>query len=68
MEQRTYTYIRRKSQRGGARPNSGRKQKYGEETKTVTFRIPKSKIPFIKETIKYMLENELDNIDADSEY
>jgi hypothetical protein len=51
-----------KRNRGGSRPNSGRKQKYGEETKTITFRVPKSKIYFIKETIKYILENELDNI------
>jgi hypothetical protein len=50
-----------KRKKGGSRPNSGRKKKYGEETKTITFRVPKSKIHFIKETIKYILENELDN-------
>jgi hypothetical protein len=53
------------SQRGGARPNSGRKLKYNEPTKTVTFRVPKSKIEFIKHTIKYMLENELENMEVD---
>ena len=51
-----------KRARGGSRPNAGRKLKYGEETKTITFRVPKSKISFIKETIKYILNHELDNI------
>jgi hypothetical protein len=51
-----------KRARGGSRPNSGRKLKYGEETRTITFRVPKSKVSFIKETIKYILENELENI------
>jgi len=57
-------YQPRHSQRGGIRPNSGRKLKYNEPTKTVTFRVPKSKIEFIKQTIKYMLENELENMES----
>ncbi len=56
------TPINNQRKRGGSRPNSGRKLKYGEETKTITFRVPKSKVSFIKETIKYILENELNNI------
>lgn len=52
-----------KKQRGGARPNSGRKLKYGEETITMTFRVPKSKKDFVREAVQYILENELEDID-----
>ncbi len=33
---------------GGKRKNSGAKLKYGEPTKTVTFRIPESKVKEVK--------------------
>jgi hypothetical protein len=36
-----------KSNHGGKRPGAGRTQKYGEPTKTVSFRVPISLIPEI---------------------
>ncbi len=36
---------------GGKRQNSGAKKKYGEPTKTVTFRIPESKIKDVKKIV-----------------
>ncbi len=36
---------------GGKRKNSGAKLKYGEPTKTVTFRIPESKILKFKKLV-----------------
>lgn len=44
-----------KSKRGGARPNSGQKLKYSEETTTVSFRVPVSKTDEIKEIVKKKL-------------
>ena len=41
--------------RGGLRPGSGQKKKYGEETTTVAFRCPKSKIEELKAYIKAKL-------------
>jgi hypothetical protein len=41
-----------KSKRGGYRPNSGAKLKYGEETTTIAVRVPKSKAKEIKQVIK----------------
>lgn len=38
--------------RGGKRHGSGRKKKYGEETKTISFRIPISKITEVRKVIK----------------
>lgn len=43
-------------QRGGERPNSGRKKKYGEDTKLVTMRIPISRIDKVKKLVKNYLE------------
>jgi len=40
-----------KNNHGGKRPNSGAKQKYGEPTKSVTFRIPLSKIQTVKKVV-----------------
>lgn len=37
---------------GGKRANAGRKPKYGEETQTISFRVPKSKIDQIKQIVK----------------
>jgi hypothetical protein len=42
---------------GGRRAGSGAKLKYGEKTKTVTFRLPVSKIAEIRSMIKNELEN-----------
>ncbi len=59
-----------KSKRGGARPNAGRKKKYGEETRVLTIRVPKSIYPDIKKAVRQMskrpqiLENLLEAMDA----
>ncbi len=47
--------MKSKDNRGGYRPNSGAKLKYGEPTTTIAVRVPKSKVEVIKEVI----ENEL---------
>ena len=41
---------------GGKRENSGRKPKYDEETVTIAFRVPKSKVSEIKELVKSHLK------------
>jgi hypothetical protein len=45
-----------KSKRGGYRKGAGAKLKYGEETTTVSFRLPMSLIPEIKEIVKLKLK------------
>lgn len=42
---------------GGTRPNAGAKKKYGEPTKTVSFRVPESKVNEVIEAVKTMLAN-----------
>lgn len=42
--------------RGGIRPNSGRKQKYGESTKIISFRVPLSQIDNVKLLLKNFLK------------
>jgi hypothetical protein len=42
--------------RGGKRPFSGAKPKYNEETTTIAFRVPKSKVFEIKELVKNKLK------------
>lgn len=42
----------KKETRGGTRKNAGAKPKYNEETKTISFRVPISKIEEIKKIIK----------------
>ncbi len=44
-----------KETRGGARRNSGAKPKYNEQTKTVSFRCPLSKIDELKLIVKSKL-------------
>ena len=41
---------------GGKRPDAGRKKKYGEETQTISFRVPKSLIEPITKYVKRALE------------
>ena len=43
------------SKRGGKRIGSGQKLKYNEETKTIAFRCPISKVEKLKEIIKAQL-------------
>jgi hypothetical protein len=47
---------------GGKRQNSGAKQKYGEPTKSVTFRIPESKIKDVKNLVSYYLKTLIEGI------
>ena len=42
--------------RGGKRPNSGAKPKYNEPTKTISFRVPVSKIEHVKSLLKTLLD------------
>jgi len=44
-----------KSKRGGKRIGSGQKLKYNEETKTVAFRCPISKVQMLKEIVNAKL-------------
>ena len=46
----------KKEKRGGKRPLSGAKQKYGEQTKTIAFRVPESKTDEIKVIVKTKLQ------------
>ena len=41
--------------RGGTRKNAGAKPKYNEQTKTVAFRCPVSKVDELKLIVKYKL-------------
>lgn len=43
------------SKRGGTRTGSGQKLKYNEETKTVAFRCPISKVEKLKEILNAQL-------------
>ena len=45
----------KKETRGGTRRNSGAKPKYNEETKTVAFRCPLSKVDELKIIVKSKL-------------
>lgn len=42
--------------RGGKRKGAGAKKKYGEETETISFRCPVSKVKKLKSLIKKELE------------
>ena len=45
----------KKKKRGGIRKNAGAKPKYSEQTKTVAFRCPISKVEKLKEIVKAQL-------------
>lgn len=45
----------KKETRGGTRRNSGAKPKYNEQTKTVAFRCPLSKVDELKNIVKSKL-------------
>jgi hypothetical protein len=45
-----------KSKRGGVRPNSGAKLKYGEPTTTIAFRVPISEKSNIQRMMKLTLK------------
>jgi len=44
-----------KKKRGGYRANAGRKKKYGEQTKIITFRLPMSLHKELKRAIQKIL-------------
>lgn len=44
-----------KGKRGGSRPNSGRKKKYGEETRVLTIRVPTSEYNDMKKAIRKLI-------------
>ena len=46
---------KKKEARGGSRKNAGAKPKYNEQTKTVAFRCPLSKVDEIKLIVKSKL-------------
>jgi len=46
----------KKETRGGKRPLSGAKKKYGEETTTVSFRVPISKADAVKILVNKFLK------------
>lgn len=50
-----------KGSHGGQRKNAGRKRKYGEKTKVLTFRIPVSKVDEIKGIIRYILDEKINS-------
>lgn len=45
-----------KPKQGGYRENAGRKEKYGEPTKRIGFRVPESKVDEITELVKNKLK------------
>ena len=47
--------MKNKKQRGGTRQGSGAKPKYNEQTKTIAFRCPSSKVEELKLIIKSKL-------------
>jgi hypothetical protein len=54
---RNNIYQIRKKKRGGTRKGSGAKPKYNEQTKTVAFRCPQSKLDELKLIIKSKLSD-----------
>lgn len=46
---------KKKETRGGTRKNAGAKPKYSEQTKTVAFRCPLSKVDELKNIVKSKL-------------
>jgi hypothetical protein len=46
----------KKEKRGGTRQGSGAKPKYMEQTKTIAFRCPLSKVPELKNIVKCKLD------------
>jgi len=55
MQTKEYILKKLKSKRGGTRQGSGAKPKYKEETKTVAFRCPLSKVDELKLLVKSKL-------------
>ena len=56
MKKKEYKDVQHKKTRGGTRQGSGAKPKYGEQTKTIAFRVPMSKLEHVKSLLKTMLD------------
>ena len=48
--------LTKKETRGGTRQGSGAKPKYNEPTKTISFRVPVSRIEHVKSLLKTLLD------------
>ena len=48
--------LNKKETRGGTRQGSGAKPKYNEPTKTISFRVPVSRIEHVKSLLKTLLD------------
>ena len=55
MMTKEYTLKKLKNNRGGTRQGSGAKPKYSEQTKTVSFRCPLSKVDELKLIVRSKL-------------
>ena len=55
MQTKEYTLKKLKNKHGGTRQGSGAKPKYSEQTKTVAFRCPLSKVDELKIIVKSKL-------------
>jgi hypothetical protein len=55
MKIKEYTLKKLKNKHGGTRQGSGAKPKYNEQTKTVAFRCPLSKVDELKIIVKSKL-------------
>lgn len=56
MDERDYISLNKSlNKRGGKRTGSGQKLKYNEETKTIAFRCPISKVEKLKEIVNVQL-------------
>ena len=53
--QKQKVMAKRKETRGGTRKGSGAKPRYSEQTKTVAFRVPISKVEEVKTMVKSKL-------------
>ena len=57
MKKKENKDVQPKGTRGGTRKGSGAKPKYGEQTKTIAFRVPVSRIGHVKSLLKKMLDD-----------
>ena len=55
MKKKESQKSKRKETRGGTRKNAGAKPKYSEQTKTIAFRCPLSKVDELKLIVKSKL-------------
>ena len=56
MKKKENKDVQHKKTRGGTRKNSGAKPRYNEPTKTISFRVPVSRIEHVKSFVKTLLD------------